>query len=464
MSTSAIFSGTSRFSGDFQQVLQRSVAIASLHLTQMRQQQAELSDDLAAMQSIAGLVRGLKGTLGSIGDSLGKNPWQATVSDAAAVKATVSENASAGSYSIEVLSLGAATTRLSKAPAPGAAITDPTTQPLSAAGSFTFRLDDADDPDDTETVITITPDSATLSKLAEKINEEAGAHVQATVVNVGSSSAPDYRLSLQTKLNGNYNVTLDDGGGNLLDTAPPGGSKAQYKVAGLDSVIESSSRTVTLSPGLTVDLLKAQAGTSVSVTVTRSTDAFASQMDTFVQNYNNTVNEIGRQSDSGASLAGDSMISGVRHMLRQLIAADMGGSGFRTMAELGIEFTQDGTIKFNRTVFDDAVADKFDDLVDFIGTSTESGTGFVKRAFDTLAGIEDTSAGVLGLSIASLQESQTRSADRIAAEQLRIDDLTTNLQMQLTKADALIAMLEQQAGYFTGMFKAMQANKESFNA
>lgn len=463
MSTNAIFNGSSRFATDFQQVMQRSVAIASLHLTQMQQQRAALTDDLTAMQSISGLVRGLKGMLGAVGDSLGKNTWQATVSDSAALKATVASNAAAGTYSVDIISLGSPTTRLTAAPAAEARITDPTLQSVSSAGTFTLRLDDADDPGDTETVVTITPDSATLSSLAAKINQKAGTLVQATVVNTGTSAAPDYRLSLQTKLNGNYNVTLDDGTGNLLDTLPPGGAKAQYKVAGLSTVLKSATRTLTLGPGLTVDLLKAEPGKTIDVSVARSTTAFASQMEAFVQHYNNTVAEIAKQSGTGAPLAGDSITGATRHMLRDLFAADVGTGTFRNMAELGFEFTQQGTLSFNRAVFDAAVKDRFDDLVNFVGTSTESGTGFVKRAFDKLTGLDDSDTGILGVSIASLQESNDRAVAQIAAEQLRIDDLTTGLQKTLTQADATIAMLEQQANYFTGMFKAMQSNQASMN-
>ena len=52
------------------------------------------------------------------------------------------------------------------------------------------------------------------------------------------------------------NEKLNDGSQDLLDTLTTGGL-ATYDVNGLGNTIHSNSRTVTLAPGLTVNLLQA---------------------------------------------------------------------------------------------------------------------------------------------------------------------------------------------------------------
>src|SRR5262245_19059127 len=81
---------------------------------------------------------------------------------------------------------------------------------------------------------TITPTANTLSSLAHAINRDNDANVQATIVNIGSPSAPDYRLSLQGIQLGilPIELTADNGSdpGLLLTATYTTGAQAQYRV------------------------------------------------------------------------------------------------------------------------------------------------------------------------------------------------------------------------------------------
>ena len=92
------------------------------------------------------------------------------------------------------------------------------------------------------------------------------------MVNVGSSSAPDYRLSLQsTKLSADI-IHLDGGLGDMLDLLATG-ANASYKVNGLTTAITSDSRTVTLAPGVTAQLLQPSTpGDATTITVSLNSD------------------------------------------------------------------------------------------------------------------------------------------------------------------------------------------------
>src|SRR5207247_6482351 len=81
-------------------------------------------------------------------------------------------------------------------------VTDPAIQSISASSTFTLTIGGVPQ--------TITPAANNLNALAAAINA-AGASVQATIVNVGPPTAPDYRLSLQSNTLGNVSLQLNDG-------------------------------------------------------------------------------------------------------------------------------------------------------------------------------------------------------------------------------------------------------------
>ncbi len=62
------------------------------------------------------------------------------------------------------------------------------------------------------------PPTNSLNALAQAINT-SGAGVSATVINLGSPSAPSYTLSLQSTALGNIPIQLNDGTQDLLTTS-----------------------------------------------------------------------------------------------------------------------------------------------------------------------------------------------------------------------------------------------------
>ena len=132
------------------------------------------------------------------------------------------------------------------------------------------------------------------------------------------------------------------------------------------------------------------------------------------------------------------------------------------MASLGLEFTKEGKLSLNNTLFDTATAGKLDALKTAIGNDATS--GFMKLASAALNTIEGTTDnGILQATIRTVAESVTLQDKRIENQQLRIDNLTRDLEGRMAAADALIAQLEQQASYFTNMFEAMRANQNAMS-
>src|SRR6185437_857296 len=171
-SSSAVFSGQSSFSADFQQVLTRAVAIASLPMQAMQNAEAKL---LAQQQAINGLQSNFSSLQNAFAAVATNSSGTVTAqsSQGSAVVATTTAGALSGTYSIEVDSIGSSTATISKA---GTPVTDPSSGNISAATSFKLTVNGTDH--------TITPSGTSLSSLVSAINA-AGDGVQATIVNLG---------------------------------------------------------------------------------------------------------------------------------------------------------------------------------------------------------------------------------------------------------------------------------------
>lgn len=435
---STIFSGTSRYSGDLQQVLSRAVAIASLPLNQLNSQLTTLQNRSAALDSLDGKFAALLTALQGVGSATVSST--ADVSDTSVLSAHSDSTALPGTYAIHVVSAGAPTSALSIGSLP--AVQSPSTQSISAAASFTLTV--------AGTPFTITPSSNTLSALAEAINS-SGANVTATIINLGSPSAPDYKLSLQSTKLGDIAIQLNDGSQDLLSTLSAG-SEAQYQINGQPATpISSDSSTVTIAPGLTVNLL--QAG-DANVVVSRSGSAQSDALSAFVAAYNAAVDELSHnRGQSGGVLTGDPLINTLSQSLRELAGFTGGADSVQNLTDLGITFDKTGKLSFNQTVFDNVLAAHAGNVSSFLGSATTG--GFLKAATDILNSLEDPINGTIETSRTSAQTAITNQNRRIADEQDRIDILQNSLIARMAAADALIASLEQQVTYFNSLFESM---------
>ena len=125
-STNGIFTGNSRYASDFTAVIDRSVAIASLPLSQMNTEMTTLAGRSTALGNLDSALASLQQAITTLAGSLGQSSYSASVSNTAVVSATLSSGVREGTYSVEVTDMGSQASTLSKAPG-GAlqTVTDP---------------------------------------------------------------------------------------------------------------------------------------------------------------------------------------------------------------------------------------------------------------------------------------------------------------------------------------------------
>jgi flagellar hook-associated protein 2 len=429
------FNGSSTFSSAFQGVLTNAVDQASIPMEQMQDDVTTLTNQQSALTSLESTFQSLSTALQSIGSASTGSP-SASVSDSSIVSASTTSSALAGTYSIEVDSLGANSTALSQAGSP--TVTDPTTQNISSSSTFTLTVDG------TSTTITSTDD--TLEGLASAINSSS-ANVQATIVNLGSDSSPDYRLVLTGDNLAADTMTLSDGTTNLLG-AVTGGSPAEYSVNGSPEV-QSNSTQVTLSPGLTVNLLSTSAD-PVTITVSTDYSALQSALSSFSTAYNSAVTAVNAQIGQNAGpLSGDSIVDTLRDALQSFTQYSTGSGTVSSLNDLGLSVDDTGTMSFDASTFSALYPA---DVAQFLGTATSG--GFMETATSALSSITDESTGDIETDYAAIQSQITQQNLNISNEQTRITDMEANLQNELSQADAAIATLQSQKTYYADLFQA----------
>lgn len=122
------------------------------------------------------------------------------------------------------------------------------------------------------------------------------------------------------------------------------------------------------------------------------------------------------------------------------------------MAQLGVEFTQQGTLTFNSSAISALSQSQISDALTFLGDPNSG--GFLQYATNTLNSITDPTAGVIATETQTLQNQSQNDQTQIDNDQAKLQLMQTNLQNQMAQANALIATLQNQTSFLQGLFQA----------
>ena len=283
-------------------------------------------------------------------------------------------------------------------------------------GTITFNFgtwtrDGSDVPtgftqDTEQDAVTITIDSSnnTLEGLRDAIND-ADFGVQANIVNTGSG----FKLSLlaASGAGNEIEMVVAEAGGtpsntdaadlsrfafntgvtDFADVETQKGNDAQLTLNGL-TVFRSSNTVTDLVEGLTLDVLQAAPGETVTVTVEEDKTFAEQNIRDFIGAYNEflnavdplfnvstQVNDEGEEESVVGSLATDSLAKSVLSRIRSTIASaipGLGNSNFTSLTNVGIRTELDGSLSISEEEFTEAFAERFEDVQKLFAPQTES--------------------------------------------------------------------------------------------
>ncbi|MBV8553636.1 MAG: flagellar filament capping protein FliD [Acidobacteriaceae bacterium] len=446
-SSTTVFNGNSTYAAQLQRVITTAVGRASAPIQQLQTHQSTLATQENELQTLSSRFQSLQTALDSINNLTGVGTLSASVSDSSILAAATSSGAMAGNYTITVSNIGTQTSTISDNGL--TIVTDPSSGNIDASATYTLSVKGQQ--------YAISDPSGSLNGLAQAINA-SGASVQATVVNVGGSSTPDYRLSVQSTQYAPDSIQLSDGSNSLMNTLSSG-SYVTYQVNGQPATpINSTSRTITVSPGLTANLL--QRGTA-SISVAENAGTISGALSSFVSAYNAAAAELEKnRGQNGGALSGESIVYELQGALETLASYTTGTGALGSLSDLGLTFDQSGNIQFDSSVFASVAATAPSDILNFLGS--ETGGGFLQSAANLLASVNDSTSGMLAEGTQSINDEISNIATQINNDQAKVTELQQSLTTQMASADATIASLQNQVTEVTTLFTDMQqAYKQS---
>src|SRR5581483_6575630 len=308
--TPLAFTGISKYSQDFQTILNRAVSIAALPVQQLQNKQTDIVQQKQLVGSLSDAVSRLSSSIQSLTAVAQAHGLVATSSNASKVSVTNTGATSTGSFQItDISSIASAASETSVA---GYQTSDST--PVSASGTVKLVIGG------TERRIQLTPANNNLVGLRDAING-LNLGVTATVLTTGTGTTPNYLL-VTANTTGATSLRLvedpDNAATDLLTTNNQG-SNANFKLNGVP-ISQATNVVNSVVPGLTFNILgTTDTGETVNLRLQTDRGQLASALEDLVSKYNATASQVNAQIGPNAGLlSGDWLVRQIQNSLRQV--------------------------------------------------------------------------------------------------------------------------------------------------
>ena len=412
----------------------------------------ELSSLLTKLQTAAAKFRSLNGSL------LQKN---ASSTDETVLTASASNSASNGTYALSVSAVAKNATYSFQSSdftySSASAVVNSSINNGAAEADRTVSLT-VGTGGDAETVDIVMTDSTTLDEFVTQFNNSSTKAV-ASVVNVGNSSSPDYRIAIvsnsQGTAEGNISVNvgsaITSGASSAFDTnSVSQATDATFSISGISGTITRSSNSVSdVIPGMTFNL---QSTGSASLSISDDVSASSTTVQEFVDAYNEVVNYIAendlitRQEENGevsnifGPLADTSIDENILGSLRSaLTGSATSGRTVNMLADIGITTQRDGTLAFDNDTFVEAMSNDSEgvrQITQTLGETLAATDGTIAQytrfngMIDQLSYSNSQSISDMQNKVADAEKSLAKQEQSLTAQFSRLEYLMSKLNSQ----------------------------------
>ncbi len=243
------------------------------------------------------------------------------------------------------------------------------------------------------------------------------------------------------------NIYSNNEGGGSLDFGTMSetvSGRNMELVSGQDAIIEvdgatyyrSSNSINDLISGATLNLVSADTSTTVTLSVSRDVNKIKEEVQAFVDSYNSIMEYIGEQlsydtenQETGGVLFGDGTLRSVKADILNTVLGSVSGltSSYTSLALVGINLQDDGTLSINDSKFTGLLSTNYSDILDLLavrGDGSVSTLNFISHSRDTVAGTYDVSI-TTAASQASVTGTVDLSTGLSGAETVTITDTLT---------------------------------------
>lgn len=231
----------------------------------------------------------------------------------------------------------------------------------------------------------------TMQSLVNQINDAtsgfcagsrtATASISGGQIVLNDSAAGDSQLSLSLSATRVADGAVVSLGRQLVDTVGRqrevvAGSDALVRVDGV--VVQRAGNTISDAlNGVTLNLLQAEAGTTVTLNVSRDADTLSSKVKAVADAYNALVKFRAEQQGDGKPLKGNPTLrTSIASLTSQLLSNVTGVSGaLNRPGAVGLALQTDGSLKLDESLFKASLASNFADVVSLFTTTGTSANG-----------------------------------------------------------------------------------------
>lgn len=449
---------------DISGIISKLMQVEQRPLAQLDTKEAKQQTQLSAFGSLKSALSSFQDSVKALAKPNMFNGYKTTMTDTTLASVSASSSAVAGTHDITVRSLAQAQKVASD--------TFATTDTIVGSGTLTINFGTYEDGSFTANTekaaqtITIDPAKSTLADIRTAINA-ANAGVTASIVNDGSGN----RLVIAAKDSGLANalqITVDNASGDLsklaFDASTGGISNMTKTVAAQDAemiidgiTIKKSSNTISDAlEGVTFNLLKADPGTSTTLTVEKDNSSVETAVKTFVTAYNDLEKTIGNLSrydaanKKAAALTGDSTVRMVQNRVRSMLTANQPAGGIYGLSEIGISFQKDGTLQLDASKLSAALNNPDKNVAAFFGDipgeTTPSTPGFMSQLNLLIDGMT-RSDGLINSRMDGINSTIKGIGKQREALNYRLEETEKRLLAQFTALDSMIASMTQTSNY-----------------
>ena len=423
--------------------------------TRINSQGTAATAKLSALGSIKSSLSSLQTTLEALGKSAEAPAFRASVPEKSGFSATIVTDpatgksvATPGSYEVEVLSL-ARNQKLTSGAFPAGAVTDgPGTLSIEwGEGSIDVATGEGDTLADIAKAINLAADGKGVS--ATIITADDGQHLVLNAVGAGSAGA----LTITASGGGGTlaALTWDGSQGGLSQTVPA--TNARVRVDGFER--ESSTNSISdLIPGVTLNLDKAEEGSTKTLTISRDNSPLKIDMQAFVSAYNASVSLLRNSSaydaekDAASVLTGDALVRGLQQQLRSQLSANV-----IDLKGLGLVINKDGTLAFDTGAFDKTMAENPNAAANLLGKD-----GALSSSLSTLLKSNLDSTGTLTQRTDALNKQIKKLEKDLDDLDLRMEKVSARYTAQFTAMDSLVAQMQNTSNYLAQQLSALSSS------
>ncbi len=429
--------------------------IQQQQLDRMALRKTEIQQKQAAFKTIETRLLSLRADTGVLSRNT-NNPLTklgVVASDPEAISSTATASAVPGVYRLTVDSTAQAHQVASQG------FVDPDAE--ITQGTFEIRLGSGDLKS-----ITIDSNNNTLAGLASAINS-SGAGVSASIVQDSSGGAAPYRLLLSSTKTGASNAitvtnSLAASAGSAVQPAinflnpvqaPSDARVTMGSGAGALSVTSNTNQFKDVIAGVSFDLLQANSGDSVTLTVSKDNSAAVSAVQSFVDSFNGVLQFIDDNSkynadtNQGGVFLGNQSSARIAQTLRNTVQNVVPGANplANRLSTVGISFNDSGRLVLDKSKLERALsgnvegvdAEDVKKLFAFGGESTSSGISFVLGSSRTKA-----PTGGVGVNISQAAEQATVTGATALGASTVITAANRTLQLTLDGKTATVSLSE----------------------